>query len=108
MVPLHLSLGKGPYLSLIPWNLNSVLVVPSLDYNLLSVSQITTALSCVVIFWPEYCVFKDIQTKQTIGYGTRQGRLYYLNLESHSSTQLQQASTVDSFEKKGRKYEIWL
>lgn len=108
MVPLHLSLGKGPYLSLIPWNLNSVLVVPSLDYNLLSVSQITTALSCVVIFWPEYCVFKDIQTKQTIGYGTRQGRLYYLNLESHSSTQLQQALTVDSFEKKGRKYEIWL
>ena len=31
-------------------NLDSVLVVPSLDYNLLSVSQITAALSCIVIF----------------------------------------------------------
>ena len=41
-------------------NLNSVLVVPSLDYNLLSVSQITAALSCIVIFWPEFCVIKDI------------------------------------------------
>jgi hypothetical protein len=88
-------------------NLNSVLVVPSLDYNLLSVSQITSALSCVVIFWPEYCVFKDIQTKQTIGYGTREGRLYYLNLESNSSTQLQHALTAENVEEKGRKYEIW-
>ncbi|KAH0720857.1 hypothetical protein KY290_005874 [Solanum tuberosum] len=41
-------------------NLDNVLVVPSLDCNLLSVSQITTTLSCVVMFWPTYCVFKDI------------------------------------------------
>ena len=41
-------------------NLDSVLVVPSLDYNLLLVSQITAALSCIVIFWPEFCVIKDI------------------------------------------------
>ena len=31
-------------------NLGSVLIVPSLNYNLCSVSQITTSLSCVVIF----------------------------------------------------------
>ena len=31
-------------------NLDYVLVVPSLNYNLLSISQITTALFCVVIF----------------------------------------------------------
>ncbi|KAL6330550.1 hypothetical protein AAG906_040481 [Vitis piasezkii] len=41
-------------------------VVPSLDYNILSVSQITAALFCIVIFWSEFCVFKDIQTRQTI------------------------------------------
>ena len=41
-------------------NLDSVLVVPSLNYNLLSVSHITTASFCVVIFWPGFCVFKDI------------------------------------------------
>ena len=44
-------------------NLDSVLVVPFLNYNILSVSQITTALFCVVIFWPEFCVFKDIRTR---------------------------------------------
>ena len=44
-------------------NLDSVLVAPSLNYNLLSISQITTVLFCVVIFWPEFCVFKDIRTR---------------------------------------------
>lgn len=43
--------------------LDSVLVVPSLNYNLLSVSKITKSLSCVVIFWPEFYEFKSIQTK---------------------------------------------
>ena len=60
-------------------NLDSVLVVPSLYYNLLSVSQITAALSCIVIFWPKFCVFKDIQTRQMIGYGIKRGKLHYLD-----------------------------
>ena len=77
-------------------NLDSVLVVPSLDYNLLSVSQITTTLSCVVIFWPDHCVFKDIQTRQTIGYGVKRGKLYYLDLQSETSSRLQQAFAVES------------
>ena len=61
-------------------NLDSVLVVPSLDYNLFSVSQITAALSCIVIFRPEFCVIKDIQTRQTIDCGIKRGKLYYLDL----------------------------
>ena len=61
-------------------NLDSVLVVPSLDYNFLLVSQITVALFCIIIFWPEFCVFKDIQRKQTIGCGIKRGKLYYLDL----------------------------
>ena len=32
-------------------NLDSILVFPFLDYNLLSVSQITATLSCIVIFF---------------------------------------------------------
>lgn len=48
-------------------NLDYVLVVPSLDYNFLSVSQNTTTLHCVVIFLPDFCVSKDIQRRQTIG-----------------------------------------
>ncbi|KAM1345950.1 hypothetical protein ACFX2H_035067 [Malus domestica] len=72
-------------------SLDTVLVVPSLDYNLLSVAQITVALHCLVIFWPSFCVFKDIQTRKTIGYGIRKGKLYYLELTSNSSRMLTHA-----------------
>ncbi|XLR01631.1 hypothetical protein S83_067829 [Arachis hypogaea] len=89
-------------------HLNSVLVVPSLDYNLLSVSQITAALFCVVIFLPEFCVFKDIQTRQTIGCGVKRGNLYYLDIESKSLNQLCQALTMDNNEATKRKSDIWL
>ncbi|RVW22233.1 Retrovirus-related Pol polyprotein from transposon TNT 1-94 [Vitis vinifera] len=85
-------------------NLDSVLVVPSLDYNLLSVSQITAALSCIVIFWPEFCVIKDIQTRQTIGCGIKRGKLYYLDLQSNDSNKLQQALMVDGSEGEKKKF----
>ena len=45
-----LVIGEGSLSLTDTLNLDSVLVVPSLDYNLLSVSQITIALSCIVIF----------------------------------------------------------
>ncbi|KAK2975037.1 hypothetical protein RJ640_002466 [Escallonia rubra] len=89
-------------------NLDSVLVVPSLDYNLLSVSQITTALFCVVIFWPNFCVFKDIRTRQTIGCGVRRGKLYYLDLVSKSSDKQRQAPTLNDSKGKIQKSKIWL
>ncbi|KAK2988104.1 hypothetical protein RJ640_023853 [Escallonia rubra] len=88
-------------------NLDSVLVVPSLDYNLLPVSQITTALFCVVIFWPNFCVFKDIHTKQMIGCGVRRGKLYYLDLVSKSSDKLRRALMVNDSEGEMQKSEIW-
>ncbi|KAL5769631.1 hypothetical protein ACOSP7_013785 [Xanthoceras sorbifolium] len=74
-------IGEGPLTLTEDLYLDYVLVVPSLDYNLLSVSQITTSLSCVVIFWPDFCVFKDIETRQTISYGIKRGKLYYLDLQ---------------------------
>ena len=79
-------------------NLYSVLVVSSLDYNLLSISQIATTLSCVVIFWPDFCVFKDIKTRKTIGCGIRRGKLYYLDLESQCTERLQQSLKVGGIE----------
>ena len=98
-------IGEGSLSLTNTLNLDSVLVVPSLNYNLLLVSQITTALFCVVIFWPEFCVFKDIRTRQTIGCGLRQGKLYYLDLVSKSSNELRQALKIGGFEKK-KKSEI--
>ena len=72
-------------------NLNSVLFVSSLNYNLLPISQITVALSCIVIILLEFCVFKDIRPRQTISYGIKRGKLYYLSLQSKDSNKLYQA-----------------
>nr|CAN62086.1 hypothetical protein VITISV_035123 [Vitis vinifera] len=101
-------IGEGSLTLTDTFNLDSVLVVPSLDYNLLSVSQITAALSCIVIFWPEFCVIKDIQKKQTIGCGIKRGKLYYLDLQSNDSNKLQQALMADGSEEEKKKSEIWL
>ncbi|RVW51536.1 Retrovirus-related Pol polyprotein from transposon TNT 1-94 [Vitis vinifera] len=100
-------IGEGSLTLTDTLNLDSVLVVPSLDYNLLSVSQITAALSCIVIFWPEFCVIKDIQTRQTIGCGIKQGKLYYLDLQSKDSNKLQQALMADGSEGEKKKM-TWL
>ncbi|RVW58707.1 Retrovirus-related Pol polyprotein from transposon RE1 [Vitis vinifera] len=101
-------IGEGSLTLTDTLNLDSVLVVPSLDYNLLSVSQITAALSCIVIFWPKFCVIKNIQTRQTIGCGIKWGKLYYLDLQSKDSNKLQQALMADESEGEKKKYEIWL
>ncbi|KAJ8645644.1 hypothetical protein MRB53_007392 [Persea americana] len=100
-------IGEGSITVTKDLNLDSVLVVPSLNYNLLSVAQITCALHCIVIFWPNLCVFKDIRTRRTIGYGTRRGKLYHLDLTPASSNQLAQVFTVDR-PKKIQNSEIWL
>ena len=100
-------IGEGSLTLTDTLNLDFVLVVPSLDYNLLSVSQITLTLSCVVMFWPNFCVFKDIKTRKTIGCGIRKEKLYYLDLESNSAESLRQALTVGDSEGDKTKVEIW-
>lgn len=80
-------IGKGTLNLTVTMNLDSVLVAPSLNYNLLSVSQLTIALHCVVTFWPDHCVFKDILTRKTIGYCVRRGKLYCLELKLKNSDQ---------------------
>ena len=62
-------------------NLDTVLVVPSLSSNLLSISQIIDQLHCYVTFWPTKCTFQDIATDRMIGSGIRKGKLYYLEEE---------------------------
>ena len=79
-------------------NLDSVRVVPSLlDYNLLSVAQITVVLHCLVIFWPSFCVFKNIRTGKTIGYGIRHREALLLGAD------IEQFLNVDSSSCSGRK-----
>ncbi|KAL6316670.1 hypothetical protein AAG906_019583 [Vitis piasezkii] len=101
-------IGEGSLTLTDTLNLDFVLVVLSLYYNLLLVSQITATLSCIVIFWPEFCVIKDIQTRQTIGCGIKWGKLYYLDLQTKDSNKLQQALMADGSEGEKKKSEIWL
>ncbi|CAL8138099.1 unnamed protein product [Prunus armeniaca] len=51
-------------------HLDSALLIPSLNHNLLSVAQLTTTLGCTVTFWPNHYVFQDILTGTMIGCGT--------------------------------------
>ena len=74
------TVGEGTVILSQNLTLDSVLVVPSLKHNLLSVSQITSALNCLVIFWPLFCIFQDIVTRRTLGFGVKRGKLYYLEL----------------------------
>ena len=67
---------EGPVRLTRSMDLDKVLVVPYLSSNLLSVSQITEALNCYVIFWPNEYVFQDIVTHRILGFGTRHERLY--------------------------------
>ena len=52
-------------------SLNHTLFIPSLSNKLLSVSQVTTDLNCVVLMYPTFCLLQDILTKEIIGRGTK-------------------------------------
>ncbi|TQD71560.1 hypothetical protein C1H46_042906, partial [Malus baccata] len=73
-------LGAGS-ISLTPGlSLSSVLHVPNLSHNLLSIGKLTNQLNCLAIFSPTHCWFQDIRTKALIGHGRERGGLYYLDL----------------------------
>ncbi|KAI5323982.1 hypothetical protein L3X38_033055 [Prunus dulcis] len=73
-----LVVGEGSLSLFTSLHLDSVLLIPSLNNNLLYVAQLTPTLGCTVTFWPNNCVFQDILTGKTIC-GTRRGKLYYLD-----------------------------
>ncbi|XP_070010774.1 uncharacterized protein [Nicotiana sylvestris] len=58
--------------------LSSVLYVPEFPINLLSVSAITKALNCKIEFFPDHCIFQDLQTGKRIGSGRLRDDLYIL------------------------------
>jgi hypothetical protein len=102
-------IGEGIVSLIDTIELDIVLVGPSLNYNLLSVAQITLTLHCLVIFWPYFCVFKDIRTRKTIGYGIRREKLYYLELTTSSSSLLTQAlSSYGSQRNTNKVSDIWM
>ena len=59
--------------------LSNTILVPSLSHKLLSISQVTTDLNCIVLIYPTFCLLQDILTKEIIGRGTKRGGLYCMD-----------------------------
>ena len=54
-------------------SLAHTLLVPSLSNKLMSVSQVTKELNCVVLIYSTFCLLQDILSKEIIGRGTKRG-----------------------------------
>ena len=98
--------GEGSVILSNTLTLDTVLVVPSLEYNIFSVSQITSTLAYTVTFWPSFCVFQDILTRKILGYGVRRSKLYYLELPENGGSKISQANQTSSKDK--ARATIWL
>ncbi|KAL0560692.1 hypothetical protein IC582_001103 [Cucumis melo] len=72
-------LGSGTIHLTPSFSLSSVLYLPNLSYNLISISQLTHDLNSIVLFFPDYCLFQDCVTKKIIGRGYELGGLYLFN-----------------------------
>jgi hypothetical protein len=76
--------------------LNSILHVPNLDCNLLSISKLTRDLNCVAKFFPHLCIFQDLDTGKKIGSAKMYSRLYLLKSEIPLRRQTQNRSYISS------------
>ena len=72
-------LGSGTIVPTPSIPLTSVLSLPNFSFNLISVSKLTRALKCYISFFPDFCLFQDLMTKQIIGRGRESRGLYILD-----------------------------
>ena len=57
----------------------SVLNLTNFSFNLISMSKLTQALKCYISFFPSFCLFQDLMTKQIIGRRHESRGLYILD-----------------------------
>ena len=74
-------MGKGSIIISQNITLESVLYVPKLDCNLLSISKITRDLKCVTKFFPNLCEFQILESGKTIANAEECAGLYLLQVE---------------------------
>ncbi|KAK2414409.1 myosin-16 [Trifolium repens] len=85
--------------------LQSMLHVPTLSNNLISIRRLTRDRNCKVTFFASHCVFQDLNSGQTIGIAKEKEGLYYFSDEPGgpkvlSSSLLSESSSSAS--------QIWL
>lgn len=82
-------LGTGSVMIEENLTLDSVLLVPNLDCNLLSISKLTQEKNCVANKSPNHCVFQDLNSGQMIGSAELHSGLYMFKVTDSSGRQSQ-------------------
>ena len=77
-------------------DLKSVLHVPKLACNLLSVSKLSKYSNCCVIFYESHCVFQDRSSRKMIGNARMINSLYYFKNTLPSNKITQGLSSINS------------
>ena len=83
-------------------SLDSVLHVPQLSYNLLSISKLTKSQNCSITFFSNRCVFQDLTTRKMIGSSEKREGLLYLTILEPEDLAYQVRSNVN------KEKEEWL
>jgi hypothetical protein len=89
------SIGNLPLNSAI--TLKNMLGVTSFKVDLISMSQVTRELNCLVTFSPHWCILQDLMMRTTIGLGEQEDELYYLIALASEKPKPQTPSTVATF-----------
>ena len=75
-------------------DLKSILHVPKLACNLLSVSKLTRESNCCVIFYDSHCEFQDWNSRKKIGSAKMIDGLYYFDSDFFSNKKAHGFSNV--------------
>ena len=74
-------IGSGTIIPTPSLFLSSVLSLPQLSFNLISMSKLIRTLNCCISFFPDYCLFHDLTMKKIIGKGHESRGLYILDTQ---------------------------
>ena len=75
----YLVTGAGTVPVSLSFSLAHTLLVPFISNKLMSVSQVTEKLNCVVLIYSTFFLLQDVLSKEIIGHGTKREGLYYLD-----------------------------
>lgn len=77
--------------------LESVLLIPKLGCNLLSISKLTQEKNCLTKFFTSHCVFQDLNSGQTVSSTEMYVGLYIFRVANHLERQSQLTVCCKSF-----------
>ncbi|CAN1766567.1 Retrovirus-related Pol polyprotein from transposon TNT 1-94 [Linum perenne] len=82
--------------------LKSVLHVPKLTCNLLSIRKLTKDSNCIAVFYPFHCEIQDLSSRRVIGSCKLKDGLYYLDSRDFGAEKCQGLACTSSIPAYGR------